>query len=215
VFIRVPKTGSTSCVFYFVDSGILGSNDNYAYQSIDKINSKVKNTDSETELKFSSEDIEFTKYAHTKYKNLTIDFPQISDYECIAGIRNPVNRIISAALMLSNTKSVSKEELNTTIQFLLETKTVLSTPQHEYFREDSTLWPTENLDACIAKFITNKNGSIRTNWRCRSNGSEGYISMISPENIKQIYKMYSNDFGLWENAMKANSEFKSHNQETV
>ena len=202
-------------MFYFVDSGILGSNDNYAYQSIDKINSKVKNTDSETELKFSSEDIEFTKYAHTKYKNLTIDFPQISDYECIAGIRNPVDRIISAALMLSNTKSVSKEELNTTIQFLLETKTVLSTPQHEYFREDSTLWPTENLDACITKFITNKNGSIRTNWRCRSNGSEGYISMISPENIKQIYKMYSNDFGLWENAMKANSEFKSHNQETV
>lgn len=202
MFIRVPKTGSTSCVFYFVDSGILGSNDNYAYKSIDKINSKVKNTDSETELKFSSEDIEFTKYAHTKYKNLTIDFPQISDYECIAGIRNPVDRIISAALMLSNTKSVSKEELNTTIQFLLETKTVLSTPQHEYFREDSTLWPTENLDACISKFITSKNGSIRTNWRCRQNNAENYRAMLDISQIHNIESQYAKDFELWHLAIK-------------
>lgn len=213
LFLRVPKTGSTSAVFYLLDSGLIDDNDLYGNKTAKKVKKLTAQVSPEMGNSVIKDETAIIKFSHQKHKNIISDYPFLADYTSIATVRNPVNKIMSAALMLNN--KADEIELNKSIELILSSRGILSVPQSEFVGDDTILWPTEHLKSNIESFILSKGGRVRGEWRCRSNGSEGYISMISPENMKQIYKMYSNDFELWENAMKSNSESKAHNLETV
>lgn len=208
LFLRVPKTGSTSAVFYLLDSGLIDDNDLYGNKTAKKVKGLIAQVSPEMGNSVIKDETAITKFSHQKHKNIISDYPFLANYTSIATVRNPVNKIVSAALMLNNKSD--ERQLNENIEFILSSTGIFSVPQSEFVGDDTILWPTEYLKSNIESFILNKNGRVRGEWRCRSNGSEGYISMISPENMKQIYKMYSNDFDLWEDAMKKKSESKAH-----
>jgi hypothetical protein len=213
LFLRVPKTGSTSAVFYLLDSGLIDDNDLYGNKTAKKVKGLIAQVSPEMGNSVIKDETAITKFSHQKHKNIISDYPFLANYTSIATVRNPVNKIVSAALMLNNKSD--ERQLNENIEFILSSTGIFSVPQSEFVGDDTILWPTEYLKSNIESFILNKNGRVRGEWRCRSNGSEGYISMISPENMKQIYKMYSNDFDLWEDAMKKKSESKAHNPEAA
>ena len=211
LFLRVPKTGSTSAVFYLLDSGLIDDNDLYGNKTAKKVKKLTAQVSPEMGNSVIKDETAITKFSHQKHKNIISDYPFLADYTSIATVRNPVNKIMSAALMLNN--KADEIELNKNIELILSSKGIFSVPQSEFVGDDTILWPVEHLKSNIESFILSKGGRVRGEWRCRSNGSEGYISMISPENMNQIYKMYSNDFELWEKAMTSNSESKAHNLE--
>ena len=213
LFLRVPKTGSTSAVFYLLDSGLIDDNDLYGNKTAKKVKKLTAQVSPEMGNSVIKDETAITKFSHQKHKNIISDYPFLADYTSIATVRNPVNKIMSAALMLNN--KADEIELNKNIELILSSRGIFSVSQSEFVGDDTILWPAEHLKSNIESFILSKGGRVRGEWRCRSNGSEKYISMISPENMKQIYKMYSNDFELWENAMKSNSESKAHNLEAV
>lgn len=185
-----------------MDSGILGAEDSYCYKPLSKITKIVQNATPETEIIKSAEQLTLTKFSHTKYKTLEIDYPEIKDYECIAGIRNPLERAVSAVLMATQAKlPYDATEVNNALDRLLSLKSVLTEHQHKFFREDATLWPTENLHTLASAFVKSKNGRVRGIWQCRRKNSNLIVDKISYEIKQRILDFYSKDFELWEKAM--------------
>ena len=183
-----------------MDSGILGAEDNYCYKSLSKITKIVQNATPETEIIKSAEQLTLTKFSHTKYKTIEIDYPEIKNYECISGIRNPLERAVSAALMIMQTDPpYNADEVNYTLNRLLGFKSTFTEHQHKFFREDAILWPTEKLHEKISEFISNKNGRIRGKWRCRQRNANSVLQQISNENKQKILDFYNKDYELWEN----------------
>jgi len=199
VFIRVPKTASTTCAFYFLDSGLVSDEDRYSNKTAKRIKSIIRKTDSK-EGHRCVEDIEFTKYSHTKHRDIVIDYPEVKDYMSIATVRNPIDRVISAAIMLCQ-KNITANKLNEYIEFILTGKHIFSVAQHEFVSKDTILWPIENVQEKIEKFILDRGGNMREQWHCRKNNSCDYTNLVSIDLKKQIEAKYSKDFELWEKAL--------------
>lgn len=198
LFLKVPKTGSTSAVFYLLDSGLIDDDDLYGNKTAKKVKKLTAQVYPEMGNAVIKDETAITKFSHQKYKNIILDHPHLSEYTSIATVRNPVDKIVSAALMLS--PNADEIELNRNIEFILSANGIFAIPQYEFVGEDTILWPTENLTSLIESFILSKGGTVRGEWRCRSNGSEKRRAMVSQENINKITDKYAKDFDLWEKA---------------
>lgn len=195
----MPKTASTTCAFYFLDSGLISDNDRYSNKTARRIKQLVRESDLEISNR-CVEDIGFTKYSHAKHKDILIDYPETKDYISIATVRNPTERIISAAVMLCE-ENVTAQVLNSNIDFILNKKHILSVPQYEFVSDDTILWPIEHVKEKIEEFILDRGGSFRGNWHCRKTNSSQYKTLLSKELISKIELEYGEDFELWERAM--------------
>jgi hypothetical protein len=198
LFLKVPKTGSTSAVFYFLDSGLIDDDDLYGNKTAKKVKKLTAQVSPEMGNAVIKDETAITRFSHQKYRNIITDHPFLSEYTSIATVRNPVDKMVSAALMLS--PNANEIELNRNIEFMLSANGVFAIPQSEYVGEDTILWPTENLTSLIEPFILSKGGTVRGEWRCRANGAESRRSMVSQENTNKIMDKYAKDFELWEKA---------------
>lgn len=199
LFLRIPKTGSTTAVFYLLDSGLISDQDLYGNKTAKKAKRIVSQASANMGGIAIKDEAAISNNSHRRHKDLILDYPFLKDYESIAVVRNPLTRIVSAALMLQRDSGI--EALNRNIDFLLRHRTILSVPQFEFIGESTTLWTTENLTETIESYVLEKGGIIREQWRCRENKSCDYLSMLSDTNKDRIHEMYAKDFDLWQSAI--------------
>jgi len=202
-YIRVPKTGSTSCALYLLDSGLIDDDSICGRKPAKKVKSIVSQLSPERDetlllIKRSS----FLSRSHVKHKDIISDYPEMKDYKSIACVRNPIDRAVSAAVMRIAKKDINEDLLNRSIEEVLASTHILSVPQYEYVASDTILWPTEDLRARVEGFILQLGGSFRGSWHYRDNKSSDYLQMLSDSNTARIHEMYAKDFELWQSAVK-------------
>lgn len=202
VFLRIPKTGSTSVAFYLLDSGLISDEDMFGNKTAKKAKRMVLESSPETSGYSIKDEPTIANHSHRRHKDIIIDYPFLRDYKSIAVLRNPVSRIVSAATMFQKEQTV--EQLNKTVELLLSSRSILSVPQFEFIGEETILWTTESLKNSIENYILDNGGRVRGEWRCRSNGSADYMSMLSSDNLSKIKDVYAKDFELWRIASSYN-----------
>ena len=204
VYIGIPKTGSTTCASYLADSGLLTNEDVFGNKSAKKLIEFVQRSTPTDNVNFLFDNIFYNNYKHAKYKNAKIDYPEIENYTSYATIRNPIDRLVSAAVMVGSAGSSSINEddlLIKRIEGFIGAGHIFGQKQCDFIDKNTILWPTENLQKCIENFIFGLGGKVRSGWHCRNTNSGKYNHLLSMELISKIKSTYSEDFELWEKAM--------------
>jgi hypothetical protein len=181
VCIRIPKTGSTSCALYLLHSGLIEDTDICGNKDAGAVKAMLRH---QQNSEYQSAEIIGNNYGHAKHSEILIDYPFCKEYVSIATVRNPVDRVLSAGVMLS-----SKDKSPETIE------------QSRFVSEETILWPTEKMEPKIQEFIISRGGKINKHWQALKSDSEKHSDVIDKSLMNKIQGRYSDDFDLWERAM--------------
>ena len=201
VFIRVPKTASTSCVFYFGDSGLMDpETDVYAGKSVKPLLNICKVAPTGEHKRTSLEiAVGQTPYLHAPHYKIVERYPDTAGYESLACVRNPVDRFCSFVSGHMTNESSSAIEIQSAIYKALDEKKLY--PQVYYYGPSTIVWPFETVEEKVIEYITKKGGSVRRKWHQR-NSNSGRIKIFLNKDIENsILDFYSKDFELWEKTM--------------
>lgn len=206
IYIGIPKTGSTTCVSYLADSGLLTNEDIFGNKSARKLVEFVQRSEPTDNLNFLFDHIFYNNYRHAKYKNAEKDYPEIKNYTSYATIRNPIDRLVSAAVMIGSAGLTNINEDNLLIdriESFIGAGHIFGQKQCDFITKDTILWPTEKLQECVEDFVRGLGGRVRSGWHCRNNNSGQYSHLLSEQLISKIKSTYSEDYELWEKAYAA------------
>jgi len=184
VVIRPPKTGSTSLLHYFLNSGLVHpKHDSYFL-------------DGEGQ------------YVHKKFKELVVEKHIKGDEPCVATIRNPIERFSSAYHHILAGKETLFVNPNKFLDALYEKNSPIGIKniaysQCDYFPEHAELFNTENLHEHVSKYILEKGGKVDKRIEMRKNPDnklDVFLAGLTPDRKQSILDTYSKDFELWEKA---------------
>jgi len=218
VVIRPPKTGSTSLVFYFLNSGLVDfTKDVYAlegdydkWKSFTMVNEDYKKNYFSV-LKKIKWDVK-QRNVHRTFEDLRIKSAIQEDMPCVATVRNPLERTSSTFnyVKLIRTRAGQYclgEELANPNNFWDSIKEepdkILASPQCSYFPEHAELFNTENLHEHVSKYILERGGRVDGRIEMRKNPenkSDAFLAELTPDRKQDILDTYAKDFELWEKA---------------
>ena len=222
VFIRAPKTGSTSALFYFLNSGLYEDKiDLVALENPFTSWVQMK----EHFEKYSESYIEKAKSitgppksiavqvdVHVSYKTLVGKEYIKAGMPCYSMIRNPIDRLCSIYFYEQNIqKTLGYPPLNNDLNEFCYLAcfvggdlkpTYAKLQQNTYFPDHAKLWNIENLHEHAVADITALGGKVgnRIHVRKTSQKPKDYKSLLSHEVIQMIELKYLKDFELWEKA---------------
>jgi hypothetical protein len=197
VYIRIPKTGSSSCALYLLHSGLIEDTDICGNKDAGAVKAMLRH---QQNSEYQSAEIIGNNYGHAKHSEILIDYPFCKEYVSIATVRNPADRVLSAGVMLSS-KDKSPETIYRNIEFVLRSNMIFSIEQSRFVSEKTILWPTEKMGLKVEEFIASRGGKIEKHWQALKTGSGEYADVIDQSLMNKIENRYSNDFDLWERAM--------------
>jgi len=226
VYVRVPKTGSTSGLFYFMKSGLFDySTDLYAvelaFNSWQEMYSHFKES-GDNYLDFSKwpDDFQPSEFVHRgihgSFNEITEHIEGVDNsYACYAGIRNPIDRVCSEYFYEQKRRranNIPREFFNyEDVNEFCYTACLADAPekikevtrlQTSYFPEHARLWNTENFHEHAVADITAIGGKVPERIHVRDNDRrpKDYQALLSHEVIQMIELKYAQDFVLWEKA---------------
>jgi len=199
VVVRPPKTGSTSLVFYFLNSGLV---------------------DTEKDVYIIDKDVLCKvpdNYKHAgRHENMHLTFNDLmakraipSEIPCISTIRNPLERFSSAfyflrASHLKYHNSIPKEYADPNILWdHIKAKKIKYLPQSDYFPDHAELFNTENLHEHVSKYILERGGKVGGRIEMRKNPDnklDVFLAELTSDRKQDILDTYAKDFELWEKA---------------
>jgi len=203
VVVRVPKTGSTSLILYFLKSGLIDKVKDIFVEEVE--NMAVVFEEYEQNYGF-----DYSKYPLTHKGNLHRTFNDLrdkgavkSDMPCVATIREPLARMSSwfnySLVLNKNAKPTKHSDPNV---FWSDAKHILP-PQVSFFPEHATLFNTENLHEHVSKYILDKGGKVEKRIEARknvNNAVDEFLEKLTSSTKQDILDTYSKDFELWEKA---------------
>jgi len=221
VFIRVPKAGSTSALFYFMNAGLYNLNTDivavdgrfHSWKHLEKcLLDHPENYLTEAN-NIPPLDLGYVeRNVHTSYSELVNKGRIKYDMPCFSTVRNPIDRLCSFYFYNEKRKKVWRQKptsLNVDDFCYLACMEVsrinplaAKTPQYSYFPEHATLWNTENLYEHAVKDITAMGGTVKKPIHVRKTRLEpnDYKKQLSHEVIQMVELKYAKDFELWEKA---------------
>ena len=207
VVVRPPKTGSTSLVFYFFNSGLLDlKTDIY---SLDGYFSDWKDLEKYHEL-YGIDYSHITKFStgeksaihpHATFNDLTNWGLTETDTPCVSTIRNPLARLSSAYNYQK--KQGFLREVNPNEFWDAVKKKGVHAPQSSYFPSHAELFNTENLHEHAEKYITSRGGRVDKRIEMKKNPDnqlDAFLTALTASRKKDILDTYAKDFELWEKA---------------
>jgi hypothetical protein len=226
VFIRPPKTGSTTLALYVADSGLLNKKHDFREWELgqamwmDDGSVDMSNYHSTPEVYAdyspSAPLPPVRQRAHTGLKPLLhgsyADGVAAGKYsisaKCIATVRHPIDRFMSIIHVRASSKyppfDSAKEDLNAHIAERLDgyERPAIFPDQHEFYNDTPTLWNTENIHEHATAYFATNGGVIRQRWHARRNGRRppGIADQLTSEIKQKILTRYEKDFLLWEKA---------------
>jgi len=218
VFIRVPKTGSTSALFYFLNSGLYDeSKDNLvieqpfiSWSEMEKHFTEYPDNYIEAAMPLLRERRLLTySDVHASYSELIGQGKASKDTPCYSVIRNPIDWLSSIYYYekkMAHADAIKKDLNEFCYAACIKGESV--SPKHakrlqsSYFPEHAKLWNTENLHEHAVNDITALGGKVDKKIYVRKTHStpKDYQSLISQEVIQMIELKYLKDFELWEKA---------------
>tara|TARA_R110002153_G_scaffold163508_3_gene316070 strand:+ start:342 stop:1064 length:723 start_codon:yes stop_codon:yes gene_type:complete len=226
VYVRVPKTGSTSGLFYFMKSGLYDPDlDLYAveepFYSWEDMYSHFKASgvnylERIAEEINTSPNFEINRCVHISFSQIIDQIDWVDDsFSCYAGIRNPIDRICSVYFYEEkrrrhnnfhrehfNYEDVNKFCYTACLSDAPEKLKAITRLQTSYFPEHARLWNTENFHEHAVADITAIGGKVPERIHVRDNHlrPKDYKSLLSHEVIQMMELKYAQDFVLWEKA---------------
>lgn len=218
VFIRVPKTGSTTALFYFLNSGLYDENKDKvvieqpfsSWSEMEKHFTEHPDNYIEAAITLFKDRRPTTHFdVHASYSELIGQGTASKDTPCYSVIRNPIDWLGSIYYYEKKMAhaDASKKDLN---EFCYATciKGEAVSPKHakrlqsSYFPEHAKLWNTESLHEHAVTDIMALGGKVgnRIHVRKTSQEPKDYKSLLSHEVIQLIELKYLKDFELWEKA---------------
>jgi len=206
--IRVPKTGSTSLVFYFFKSGLISpEQDTYSIEGLFSTWEEFEAYDKEHGLDYSK--LPHTLYGAGQLKDVHRTFDDLrakgaveADMPCVGGIRNPLEWLASlfyytklrrATNIKNNNGSFNREDLYSAANYgnpnsywdyiknNWETDAIEHSlkPQSSYFPDHATLFNTENLHEHASKYILDRGGKVEGRIEMRKNADNKLDSFLA------------------------------------
>ena len=192
VAIRPPKTGSTSLLHYFLNSGLLsGGRDKHTM-------------DGEGDV-------------HVTFEKLLRKGLVHKNTPCVSTIRSPLHRFSSGYYFVKHMFAKSNFAFlapikyanpNAYVDAIREGKDVLgikliAMPQSDYFPDHAELFNTENLHEHVSKYILERGGKVDGRIEMRKNPDnklDVFLAELTPDRKQDILDTYAKDFELWEKA---------------
>ena len=227
VFIRPPKTGSTTLALYVADSGLLNKNHDFREWELGQAmwmddgsvdmsnyhNMPWAAGQGETYAELPP----LMRVPHSTPKPLLhgsyAKGVEASKYtisaKCIATVRHPIDRFMSIIHVSASSKyppfDPAKEELNEYVAERLSSNaypTLYFGDQHTFYNDTPTLWNTENIHEHATAYFATNGGVVRQRWHARKNGRRppGIADQLTSEIKQKILTRYEKDFLLWEKA---------------
>ncbi|MDB4339664.1 sulfotransferase family 2 domain-containing protein [bacterium] len=226
VYVRVPKTGSTSGLFYFMRSGIYDPNvDLYAveppFYDWQEMYKHFKASGSEylgqiNEEINTSPNPKMNRCVHISFNQIIDQLDWVDDsFSCYAGIRNPIDRICSVYFYEEkrrNHNNFHREHFNyADVNEFCYTACLADAPeklksvtrlQTSYFPKHAKLWNIENFHEHADNDIVGLGGKVIERIHVRDNElrPKDYQALLSPEVVQMMELKYLKDFNLWEKA---------------
>ena len=225
IYIRVPKTGSTSGLFYFLKSGLYDpKTDVYAldepFYDWESMYShfKRKGSDYLEGIKNFTPlpGVRINRCVHISFDGIVEQVPDIDNsYACYSVVREPIDRICSMYFYemkrrLHDHKPAEHFNYADVNEFCYQAclpdapeKLKWATrAQNSYFPEHAKLWNTENFHEHAVADITALGGKVPDKIHFRDNNIRpgNYKELLSQEVIEIMQSKYAKDYELWENA---------------
>lgn len=221
VFIRVPKGGSTSALFYFLNSGLYNEDkDKVAVEAPFSCWMKMQKHFEEypeTYLEkclplLSSFRNQNNLPVHSSYSDLVMAGRIKDKTRCYSTIRNPINRLCSIYCYEQKRRQALKvEKIDKDLNEFCYSACIKGEKidpeyskklQSSYFPDHAKLWNVENLYEHAVADITALGGKINSKIHMRKTNSNpiDYKSLLSHEVVQMIELKYALDFVLWEKA---------------
>jgi len=221
VFIRIPKTGSTSALFYFLNSGLYDSSTDtvaldgkfYSWKQMQKcfVDHPKDYLEKARQVPFMDL-VGINRKVHSSYSELVKNGKVDKRMPCYSVIRNPIDRLCSIYFYKNKQREVVGEDLKIkdVNEFCYKAciKGEKLDPEHSgnlqssYFPDHAKLWNIENLHEHAVADITTLGGKVGYPIHVRKTSQEpkDYKSLLSYEVIQMIELKYLKDFELWEKA---------------
>jgi hypothetical protein len=226
VFIRPPKTGSTTLALYVADSGLLnkkhdfrewelgqamwmddGSVDMSNYHSTPEVYAEANTTVSLPPVRPVPPNAP-RPLLHGSYANGVEAGKYTTSAKCIATVRHPIDRFMSIIHVRAAPNCPpfypAQEDLNAYLAERLHwhERPVLFQDQHKLYNDTPILWNTENIHEHATAYFATNGGVIRQRWHARRNGRRpaGIADQLTSEIKQKILTRYEKDFLLWEKA---------------
>lgn len=228
VFIRPPKTGSTTLALYVADSGLLNKNHDFREWELGQAmwmdDGSVDMSNYYGTPEVLPEPNRNTPIAlppvrrlppnaprpllHGSYANGVEAGKYTTSAKCIATVRHPIDRLMSIIHVIASSKyppfDPAKEDLNVYIAERLEghERPAIFPDQYKSYNDAPILWNTENIHEHATAYFATNGGVIRQRWHARRNGRRlpGIADQLTSEIKQKILTRYEKDFLLWEKA---------------
>lgn len=221
VFIRIPKTGSTSALFYFLNSGLYDSSTDtvaldgkfYSWQQMQKcfVDHPKDYLEKARQVPFMDL-VGINREVHSSYSELVKKEKIDKRMPCYSVVRNPINRLCSIYFYKNKQREVVGKDpkIEDVNEFCYKAciKGEKLDPEHSsnlqssYFPENAKLWNIENIHEHAVADITSMGGTVGAPIHVRKTSSEqqDYKALLSHEVIQMMELKYAHDFDLWEKA---------------
>lgn len=221
VFIRVPKTGSTSALFYFLNSGLYDSSKDtvaldgnfYSWKQMQEYFVNYPEDYLEKSRQVPHLDlVGVDRKVHSTYAELIKNGKIKDKTPCYSVIRNPVSWLCSIYFYTQKQRKVSGlEPVNVDVNEFCYSACIVGEevdpdyaklPQCYYIPDHAKLWNTENLHEHAVADITAMGGVVGNRIHVRKTHStpKDYQALLSHEVIQMMEVKYLKDFELWEKA---------------
>ena len=221
VFIRIPKTGSTSALFYFLNSGLYDSSKDtvalegnfYSWEQMQKCFVDHPEDYLERAAQIPSLGlVGINRQVHASYSE-PVKNEKIKDKTpCYSVVRNPIDRLCSIYFYNKKQKEVTgSTAVNKDINEFCYSACIAGEEtdpsyakrlQCSYVPDHAKLWNTENLHEHAVADITALGGKVGHPIHVRKTNPDpiDYQALSSPEVLQMIELKYAQDFVLWEKA---------------
>jgi len=227
VFIRPPKTGSTTLALYVADSGLLnkkhdfrewelgqamwmddGSVDMSNYYSTPEVYPEPNTAVLLPTVKKVPRNNPPRPLLHGSYAEGVGAGKYTNSAKCVATVRHPIDRLMSVIHLPSSSNCPlfcpTKDDLNGYMAERLDghEPPLLFRDQHKSYNDTPTLWNTENIHEHATAYFATNGGVIRQRWHARRNARRppGIADQLTSEIKQKILTRYEKDFLLWEKA---------------
>jgi len=228
VFVRPPKTGSTTLALYVADSGLLNKKHDFREWELGQAmwmdDGSVDMSNYYGTPEVLPEPNRGTPIVlppvrrlppnaprpllHGSYANGVEAGKYTTSAKCIATVRHPIDRFMSIIHVIASSKyppfDPAKEDLNAYIAGRLDghERPAIFPDQHKSYNDTPILWNTENIHEHATAYFATNGGVIRQRWHARRNGRRppGIADQLTSEIKQKILTRYEKDFLLWEKA---------------
>lgn len=221
VFIRIPKTGSTSALFYFLNSGLYEPSTDtvalegnfYSWKQMQECFVDYPEDYLERAAQIPSLGlVGVNRQVHASYSELVKHKKIDKQTPCYSVVRNPIDRLCSIYFYTKKQKEVTgSAAVNKDINEFCYSACIAgeeTDPSYAkqlqclYVPDHAKLWNIENLHEHAVTDITALGGRVDNRIHIRKTNPKpvDYQALLSPEVLQMIELKYAQDFVLWEKA---------------